>query len=29
MKIGFLVEQCMHGLIECPEDLNDIAKNHT
>ena len=28
MKIGFLVEQCMHALFECPEDVNEITKNH-
>ena len=29
MKIGFLVEQCMHCLFECSEDVNEITKNHT
>ena len=29
MKIGFWVEQCMHALFECPEDDNEITKNHT
>ena len=28
MKIGFLVEQCMSALFECPEDVNEITKNH-
>ena len=30
MKIGFWVEQCMHALFECPEDVNEIhvTKNH-
>ena len=23
MKIGFLVEQCMHALFECPDDVNE------
>ena len=29
MKIGFLVEQRMYSLFECPEDVNEITKNHT
>ena len=29
MKIGFGVEQCMHALFECPEDVNEITKNPT
>ena len=29
MKIGFLHEQGMHVLFECPEDVNEITKNHT
>ena len=29
MKIGFCVDQCMHDLFECPEDVNEITKNHT
>ena len=29
MKIGFGVEQCMRALFECPEDVNEITKNHT
>ena len=29
MKIGFWVEQCMHALFECPEDVKEITKNHT
>ena len=29
MKIGFWVEQCLHALFECQEDVNDITKNHT
>ena len=29
MKIGFWVEQCMHNVFECPEDVNEITKNHT
>ena len=29
MKIDFWVEQCMHALFECPEDVNEITKNHT
>ena len=28
MKIGFLVEQCMHALFENP-DVNEITKNDT
>ena len=27
--MGFCVEQCMHALIDCPEDVNEITKNHT
>ena len=29
MKIGFLVEQCMHALLEWPEDVNEITKYYT
>ena len=29
MKIGFWVEQFMHALFECPEDVNGITNNHT
>ena len=29
MKIGFWVEQYMHALFECPEDVNEITNNHT
>ena len=29
MKIGFWVEQCMHALFECSEDVKEIKKNHT
>ena len=29
MKIGFWSEQCIHALFECPEDVNEITKNHT
>ena len=29
MKIGFWVEQCLHALFECQEDVNEITKNHT
>ena len=29
MKIGFLVEKCMHTLFESPEDVNEITKKHT
>ena len=29
MKIGFWVEQCMHALFECQEDVNEITKTHT
>ena len=29
MKIGFLVEQRMHSLFECLEDVTEITKNHT
>ena len=29
MKIGLWVEQCMQVLFECPEDVNEITKNHT
>ena len=25
----FWVEQCMHALFECPEDVDEITKNHT
>ena len=28
MKIGFWVDQCMHALFECPEDVNEITTNH-
>ena len=28
MKIGFGVERCMPALFECPEDVNEITKNH-
>ena len=29
MKIGVWVEQRMHALFKCPEDVNEIAKNLT
>ena len=29
MKIGFWIEQCMHTLFECPEDVNEITTNLT
>ena len=29
MKIGFWVQQFMHALFECPDDINEITKNHT
>ena len=29
MKICFWVEQCLHALFECQEDVNKITKNHT
>ena len=29
MKIGLWVEQCMHALFECPEDVYEITKTHT
>ena len=29
MKIGFWVDQCLHALFECQEDVNEITKNHT
>ena len=29
MQIGFWVKKCMHALFECPEDVNEITKNHT
>ena len=29
MKIGFWVEQCLHALFECQEDVYEITKNHT
>ena len=29
MKICFWVKQWMHALFECPEDVNEITKNHT
>ena len=28
-KICFLVEQWIHALFECPEDVNEITKDHT
>ena len=27
--IDFWVEQCMHALFECPEDVSEITENHT
>ena len=29
MNIGFCVEQCMHALSECLEDVNEIIKKYT
>ena len=29
MKMGYWVEQCMHALFECLEDVNEITKKHT
>ena len=29
MKIGFWVKQWTHALFECPDDVNEITKNHT
>ena len=29
MKIDFWVDQCVHALFECQEDVNEITKNHT
>ena len=29
INIGFRVEQCMHGLFECPEGGNESTKTHT
>ena len=29
MKICLWVEQWMHALFECPEDVNEITKNNT
>ena len=29
MKIGSWVEQTLHALFECQEDVNEITKNHT
>ena len=29
IKIGFMVEQCLHDLFECQKDVNEITKNHT
>ena len=29
MKIGFWVEQRLHALFECQEDVNEITNNHT
>ena len=29
MEIGFWVEQCMHALFECIEDVNEITKYYT
>ena len=28
MKIDFWVEQYLHALFECQEDVNEITKNH-
>ena len=28
MKIIFWVEQCTQALFECPENVNEITKNH-
>ena len=28
MKVDFWVEQCLHALFECQEDVNEITKNH-
>ena len=28
MKIGFWVEQCLHALFQCQEDVNEITQNH-
>ena len=27
-KKAFWVEQCIHALFQCPEDVNEITKNH-
>ena len=29
MKIGFWVEQWVHALFECPEDVNETTEYHT
>ena len=29
MKIGFWIEQCMHALFECTDDVNEITKNNS
>ena len=29
MKTGIWVGQTIHALFECPEDVNEITKNHT
>ena len=29
MEIGFWVEQCMHALFTCPEDVNELTKYQT
>ena len=29
MKIGYKVEQCLHALFECQEDVNEITETHT
>ena len=29
MNIGIWAKQCMFSLNECPEDVNEITKNHT
>ena len=29
MEICFCVEQCTHALFECPDDVNELTKNHT
>ena len=29
IKIAFWVEQSLHALFECPDDVNEITNKHT